>query len=445
MNPRRLIPYVVVFLVLVGTYVGLQWHRVKTETREQQAKQVFNFKGTEITIISLKRSTGDVDLTRQGAAWEITKPLKAKADPAALENLVKVLAQLKMDRDLGPGDLKTFGLDQPGTVVSFTVKGEQHRLALGSLAPANKGYYARKDEGPNILVISIQSKDVLDQPLTSLRDKTLLASNPDQVKSLKIRTDKTRVELEKTGAAAWRWVGRPDFRVRADRVDQLLREFQTAGISGFPPAPKDLQAVGLAPQAKTEITLVTPQGAETLFLGSGAGQDIYARQGAQGPVVQVNQALPEQLAKSLANLEDRRLWSGSVAEVGKMVWGVPDKKWSAVRGKDFWNLTGPDQAEIKQSAPRLQMALINFQKLEYASLLPQAGAPAKEAFTVEFFDAAGKPMFHLEELGKQGEGGVGVRTKTGDTVVTAVIPQQNFSRWQDEVSRLITPPPTPKK
>ena len=41
MNPRRLIPYVVVFLILAGTYVGLRWHQRQKETREQQAKQVF--------------------------------------------------------------------------------------------------------------------------------------------------------------------------------------------------------------------------------------------------------------------------------------------------------------------------------------------------------------------------------------------------------------------
>ena len=151
MNPRRLIPFAVVFLVLVGTYVGLRWQQSQKETREQQAKQVFQYKEAEITALSLKRGAEEIELTRQGGAWEITKPLKAKADAAAVESLVKALAELKKERDLGPGDLKTFGLDQPELVVSFTAKGEQHRLSLGSLAPASRGYYSPEGRGPGRL------------------------------------------------------------------------------------------------------------------------------------------------------------------------------------------------------------------------------------------------------------------------------------------------------
>ena len=132
-------------------------------------------------------------------------------------------------------------------------------------------------------------------------------------------------------------------------------------------------------------------------------------------------------------------------EVRQVVWGTPGKTWTATWKMDFWKLTGPDKAEVKQSAPRLEMALVNFQNLEYSSLLPQAGTPGKEAFFLEFFDAAGKSMFRLDELGPQGQAGVGVRTQTGDTVVAAVVPQQNFSRWQEEMARLTTPPPQRKK
>ena len=39
-------------------------------------------------------------------------------------------------------------------MISFTAKGEQHRLVLGEPVPGGRGYYARKDEDPNVLVIS---------------------------------------------------------------------------------------------------------------------------------------------------------------------------------------------------------------------------------------------------------------------------------------------------
>ena len=162
MNPRRLIPYVVVFLILVGTYVGLRWHQAQKEAGEQQAKQVFAYKDAEITAITLKRGKEEVQLTRQGAVWEMTKPLKAKADPDTVGDLVKALAELKKERDLGPGEAKTFGLDEAGLSISFTAKGEQHRLVLGEPVPGGRGYYARKDEDPNVLVISTGAREALE-------------------------------------------------------------------------------------------------------------------------------------------------------------------------------------------------------------------------------------------------------------------------------------------
>ncbi|MCL4500800.1 MAG: DUF4340 domain-containing protein [Deltaproteobacteria bacterium] len=444
MSPRRLIPYLVIFLVLAGTYAGLRWHQAQKEAREAEAKQVFDFKADEISAVTLKREQSEIHLTRQGSAWEITKPLKAGADARTAGDLVKTLAQLRMERDLGPGDLRSFGLDKPGLVVSFTAKGQPHLLSLGSPVPGGRGFYVRQDERPNILLIAEGVRDSLDQSLDNLRDKTLWVFAPDRVKSVKLRTGKTEVNLEKHDGS-WTWVGRPNFKVRSDRVEQLLRQLHEARITAFPPAPQDLKAAALGPLALTEVSVATPQGVQTLLIGAKINRGYYARVGDQGPVVQVGGAIPEEIARTIPALADRRLWSGALREVGRIAWGTPGKTWTAAKEKDFWKLTGPDKAEIKQSAPRVEMALVDFQNLEYSSLLPPSAAPGKEASFLELFDGAGKLMFRLDELGQQGQAGVGVRTQTGDTVMNAVVPQQSYNRWHQEMARLTTPPPQPKK
>jgi hypothetical protein len=441
MTPRRLIPYVVVFLVMVGVLAGLYWQQQRKERLEQQTKRVADFKVSEISTISLKRMNQEIQLSRQGAAWEITKPLKAKADPSMMDSLLIALTELKKERNLGPGDLKAYGLDPPSLLVSFTAKGEQHQVALGQLAPGARSYYARKDEDPNVFLIATTSYDSLNQKLSALRHKTLVPFNPEQVQSIKIKTDKTEMALEKTGPHAWRWVGRDAFRVNSERTEQFLRLLQGARILDFPPAPKDLAATGLAPRAKTEVTLVTPQGAQTLYLGGVSGTGVYARQGTQGEVVLVNKTLPEQIANSIANLEDRRLWAGTVDEVGKVVWGPLGKTWTAVRREKDWILTGPDKAELRQPSQLLEHALHNLKNLEYSSLLPPNGA-GQGQFVVEVLSRDDKSLFRLEELGKKGDG-VEVRAKSGDATVMAVIPQKNFAQWQTAINRLTPPPPKP--
>ncbi len=446
MTPRRLIPYVVVFLVLVGTYVGLRWHQAQKEAQEQQAKQVFNYQEADITAITLKRGQEEIQLNREAAGWEIARPLKAKADAATVEAMVKALAGLKKDRDLGAGDLKTYGLEPGSLSVSFTAKGQQQQLVLGESVPGGRGCYARQDGKPDVFVINTGARDSLNQQLPNLRDKTLWAFDPSQVKSVRIRIDKAVTDLEKTGTTAWRWPGKADFKVRADRVEELLRDLKQARVADFPAAPpKDLKAAGLAPQAKTEVTLTTPKGAETLYLGGATGADLYARLGTQGQVVKVNKALADQIAKAASGLEDRRLWTGPVAEVTKVVWGAPDKTWTAVPEQQQWKITGPNKAETRQAAMRFQMAILDFQNLEYSSLLPATGAAGKATYLAEFLGQGDKPLFRLEVVGQQGGTGVIVRTKTGEATAAAVIPKADLTSWQQEMERLSQPPATPGK
>ncbi|MGD0829202.1 MAG: DUF4340 domain-containing protein, partial [Desulfobaccales bacterium] len=336
----------------------------------------------------------------------------------------------------------------PALQVSFIAKGEQHRLALGEAVPASQGYYARKDDAPGVFIIATGVRDSLNQQLFALRDRNFWAFKPDQVKSLRVRNDQNQVDLEKGNDNTWRWVGRPEMRLSSPRMEQLLQELSGIQVTEFPATPPlDLQAAGLAPQARMEVTVASPREVESLHLGAQIPNGVYARLGAQGPVVMVARNLPEKIQRGVANLEDRRLWTGLIPEVGQVAWGPPGQTWTARRGREGWKITGPNRAEVQQSAYRLEMemALIDFQKLESSRLvnLPPAGAPAAPVFVVELFDQAGKPLFRLEQLGNlvKGQAETEVRATSGGTTLTAVIPQEDFTRWQEEMTRLTAPPP----
>ena len=439
MTPRRLIPYVVVFLILAGAYVGLRWRQEQQVARDEQAKKVFHLKEADISDLSLVRGKDEVRLVKKDQVWRLTAPLNTKADQTVVDSMLTTLARLRKERDLGEEkDLKPFGLDKPGLVVKFTAQGQPHQLAIGAKAPGDQNYYVLRDQDPHLLTISMGSKDSLDRQLLALRDKTLLAFIIGEVKGLKVKSPKTAVALEKTGPQTWRWVGRPDFRVRGDRVEKLLRDLHIARAKNFlEPPPKNLAALGLVPDRRTEITVATPAGDQTLWLGAKKDDAVYARLGAGGPVVLVDAALADEVDKTLASLEDRRLWSGAIAAVHQVVWGPPGKTWTARKDQDAWKITGPDQAATQQPAARLEMALWNFQKLEGEKILPPGGAPkGPPAFVLELLDQAGKPLLHLEEVGAQGKDRLTVRTREGKTTATALIPQAPFRQWQEEMHRL---------
>jgi hypothetical protein len=442
MNPRRLIPYVVIFLVLAAVYVGLRWRQEQQVARDEQAKKVFHLEETDFSDLSLVRGKDEVRLVKKDRVWLLTAPLNTKADQTIVDSMLTTLARLRKERDLGAEkDLKPFGLDKPGLVVKFTALGQPHQLVIGTKVPGEKdqqGYYILQDQDPRVFMISTGSKDSLDRQLLALRDKTLLAFIIGEVKGLRVKGPKTAVTLEKTGPQTWRWVGRPDFQVRGDRVEKLLRDLHIARAKNFlEPPPKNLEALGLVPDRRTEITVATPAGDQTLWLGTKKDDVVYARLGAGGPVVLADASLAGEVDKTLASLEDRRLWSGAIPAVHQVVWGPSGKTWTARKDQDAWKITGPDQAATQQPAVRLEMALWNFQKLEGDKTLPPGGAPTgPPAFVLELLDQAGKPLLILSEVGVMGKSALKVLIRAGDKTVLALVPRAPFRQWQEEMHRL---------
>jgi hypothetical protein len=439
MTLRRLIPYVVVFLILAGAYGGLRWRQEQQVARDEQAKKVFHLQETDLSDLTLVRGKDEVRLVKKDQVWRLAAPLDTMADQTVVASMLTTLARLRMERDLGPEkDLKPFGLDKPGLVVKFTAQGQPHQLVIGAKAPGDQNYYVLRDQDPNLLTISMGSKDSLDRQLLALRDKILLPFILGEVKGLKVKSPKTATALSKTGPQTWGWVGRPDFQVRGDRVEKLLRDLHIARAKNFlEPPPKNLAALDLVPDRRTEITVATSAGDRTLWLGAKKDDAVYARLGAGGAVVLADAALAGEVAKTLASIEDRRLWSGAIAAVHQVVWGPPGKTWTARKDQESWKLTGPDQAATQQPAVRLEMALWNFQKLESEKIKPPGGAPkGPPAFVLDLLDQAGKPLLHLEEVGAQGKDRLTVRTGEGKTTATTLITPAPFRQWQEEMRRL---------
>jgi hypothetical protein len=442
MTPRRLLPFLVVFLVLAATYGLLTWRQGVREAREQEAKKLFAVKAGEITALALKRGQEEISLVKTGQEWQIIKPVKAAVDPVTFDSLLATLAHLEKMRDLGAAkDLPAFGLTKPGLVVEFTAQGKPHRLAIGGKTPGDQGYYALKDQEAELLTLSASNKESLDRPLIALRDKTLLTFAPDKVTALKIKTGATLVDLEKTGPRTWRWVGRERFPVRRDRAEALVRQLHFAQAKEFvAEPPRDLRAYGLAPQPAMEVAVLQGKARETLALGAKHQNDYYARKVPGGPVVLVDQNLMLQISKSLASLEDRRLWPGQITEVQKVVWGTPPKLWVGVKDKDFFKITGPEKQELRQPTVQVEMALVRLQQLE-SSRRPSKGAAPTGApgYILELYDGSGKPLFRMEKLGKPARGEIQVLARRGDQVQRAWTSQAAYGEWQASMSRLTSP------
>ena len=462
MTPRRLLPFLVVFVVLAGSYFFLEWHRARVVRQEGEAKKIFAVKESDIAAVTIKRPSEEIRLVKEGKDWRLDQPWKDRADALAMNSLLAALSQLRLDRDLGPEkDLKPFGLDQPPLVVSFKVGDKFHTLKVGNKSPGGQGYYASQDQDPRVLLIDSSARGTLDRPLSDLRNRTLFDFSVEQVKALRVKTGTTQVVLEKKDGS-WTLVGREPFKIYPDRLERLLRFISLVRVKEFVPDPvKDLKTYGLAPPL-LEITVVTDKGEQSLAFGSRKQDECYARQGDQAPVVLVENLLLDLFTSPLETvaglrqnpfwehvrglfpnyLEDRRLWTGEVKDVASLTWGPPKKTGTAAKSEDFFKLSGPDKQELRQPAVRLELALLKLRELEVERMVSPGNPDNKGNSFVELRNAAGQTLFRLEEFSVS-NGMVTVRyTAGGQSPREALVLQPAYDQWQKEMALLTVPPPS---
>ena len=449
MIPRRLLPYLALFLILLGLYSVLTRRQDREEAQKTEAKKIFQVKEGQIDALVLKRGNAQVRLVKKGGTWFITSPKEMRADPVTVDSILSTLAYLQKERDLGKvKDLKAYGLDKPSLEVEFFVKGKGRRLAIGQATPGESGYYVYQDQAPqDLLVINPGNKASLDRKEKDLRDKSLFAYIPDKVKSLSLKIPGApEAQLEKKGPKAWSWVGRKQFPVRGDKVEKLLRTLSLSRAQDFVadnPKAKDLKTYGLAPP-RGKVVVLQDNKPQILLLGLKARTGDYARKAPDGPVVETDKDLLALVTKTLGTLEDRRLWRGQAKAVQKVVWGTPDKTWTGVKGKDFWQITGPGKKKIKQPAVLMEVGLWKLQNLEAIGPAPAKTSAAKPIYLLELFDGKGKPLFRLEGLGLDKKQQVLARVKIGDKADTVLVPLKPYLAWQQEMARLASPPPAPR-
>ena len=468
MTPRRLLPFLVVFLVLAATYFALEWHRGKVAREEEEAKRIFAVKEPDITAITLKRPAAEeIHLVKDGKIWRLDAPIKEQADNITMNSLLAGLSQLRFTRDLGAEkNLKPFGLDQPSLVVSFTAGKKSYTLDVGKKSPGDQGYYARRDQNPRVLIIKNADKESLDRSLKDLRNRALFNFAADRVKSLKVKTGSTQVVLEQQDHS-WTWVGQKNIKIDKDRLERLLRYLSMTRVKEFVPGPikeKDLKTYGLAPPA-VEITVATDKGEQSLFLGARKKDECYARQGDQAPVVLTENLLldfftiPLEKVAGLKNnplwehargvfpiyLENRRLWTGEVKDVVSLSWGLPEKTWTATKSGEFYKLIGPDKKEVRQPAVRMELVLLKLRDLEAERQLTSVNPQEKAKRFVELQGADGKALFRLEELGVANDQ-IKVRYVRGaESPREALVAKAAYEQWQKDLEQLTVPPPSPGK
>lgn len=184
----------------------------------------------DVMELQVRRPAGELSFSKIDGLWYLTRPIRARADRYDTEAMAKRLLGGEMEEivaeeatELGP-----FGLDQPETVISIQLAGDEssepYLLSLGSEKEGDR--FAMAGHRPQVFLIDRTLIEGLDKDVLELVSKKLFDYSAFQVVTLELGTADGghRVYQREGEEEAVRWIqtGMETQEVERAPVENLL-------------------------------------------------------------------------------------------------------------------------------------------------------------------------------------------------------------------------------
>lgn len=257
MSYRRTLIFLAVFLSLAGFYYfyEVRGGHARKEA-EERAKRLVSLEPEDVSSVTINRPGETVAVQKENGKWGIIRPLKAAAEQARVDQLVKTATGLQYERDLGDQvNLQPFGLAEPEISLVVAGSGKGGNVLIGSSTPDGKNFYVKKEAGSRVFTAPISAKKQLDVDLFALRDKTLVDFSSPDVTAITLYRDGRSVSLKKKEDNNWKIVSPKELDADSDAISDLLNSVKYARVKKFVEEnASDLQPYGLGkPSARVEL------------------------------------------------------------------------------------------------------------------------------------------------------------------------------------------------
>lgn len=164
---------------LISAYLEDSLDKTPFELRD---KTVLKIDRVGVDMLALE-SQGQPALSfqRKDSDWRVTKPIEARADFSAVDNIVGKVAQAKMKsieptpadmKELTPAELKKYGLDKPQATATLGAGSARASIALGNKKD-DTSIYARDLSRPLIFTVEASLLEDFKHKAADLRKKDL--------------------------------------------------------------------------------------------------------------------------------------------------------------------------------------------------------------------------------------------------------------------------------
>jgi Domain of unknown function (DUF4340) len=298
-NKNRLLIAVVVLAVLAGALLSRQRARESATSVEKPTVTLPKIKRDEITKVELENPDKKLKVTLERAAkkegdkdalWNVSAPLAAKADGAAVDAILDKLSDLQVASVAATRkeNHERLAVDAAHGVHVKAYAGD--KLLLDAYVGNSKsgGTMLRK-EGDDVVVATKGAiRYAFEKELKFLRDRTVTDVDPATIKALTLSSAKGTFKFEKPEGGNWQQAkGEKAIKDFApSKVDSLASTFAKLHAVDFNDPAESAESAGLnAPLAS--LVLTPKEGAELKYeIGKlDAGASEYVLRASANPLV----------------------------------------------------------------------------------------------------------------------------------------------------------------
>ena len=314
---------------------------------EEKGKKVFTLTKEDLQGIDvIVKEREKYGLVKEKEVWLISMPVKARGDQQAIEKVLLAVLTARREREVGDlagEELKAFGLLSPRAEI--VVKGNKtaETVLIGEQNPNQTGLFAVRKGDTRVFLFPLTAWDTIDTDVYTLRDKQILALEPDTVKGVEVRYGENKLRVEKQ-AKEWRMT--VPVAVKADQgaINRLLDELHDARVTRFvDEAPRDLKPYGLL-TPRAEVWFEDAQGKKGIRFGTAQKTGVYAQLAGGKTIFEVDKALFALVPTTVIDWRDKGIVAFDNAKVHKWAVHYRGKELTAQKKEpDGWEIISPQR------------------------------------------------------------------------------------------------------
>ena len=227
-------------LLGLATYVVL---RQPGETSTSGGGEVLvDYDSSSVDRIEISSSGAHIVLSKDGAEWMVTEPLKYRADQKAVAEALGKGRHLEIASPVStnPGKQQLFQVDSSGTLVKISDRGnEKAAIRIGKTGSTYSDTYIRREGSNNVYLTNGILSSIFVRNIREWRDKTVFKTEKEFIKEVRFQYGDTTFALALKDSA-WTIGGEKTLESIVNSFVSALTnfsadEFIDTSVSALPP------------------------------------------------------------------------------------------------------------------------------------------------------------------------------------------------------------------